>query len=158
MPQSSLADLLKVNCIKCINKAYICSYSSHSLYYNVNHTNQFYILVYRIHLTCHIQHYYSFQDSFSHTGLHTSLQYSHGYSDHCPAHRFCSDRETSFPYFLKCCPSRDPVAEKDQQDPHWPWTHGQTDMRTVRKKYSWLNLKIRFFLFRFNNKYHSSTV
>ena len=30
-------------------------------------------------------------------------------------------RDTSFPVFLKCWPSRAPVAENDQQDPHWPW-------------------------------------
>lgn len=35
--------------------------------------------------------------------------------------RFCSERDTSFPVALKCCPSSDPVALKDQQDPHWPW-------------------------------------
>ena len=32
--------------------------------------------------------------------------------------RFCSESDTSFPVFLKCCPSREPVAEKAQQDPH----------------------------------------
>ena len=32
--------------------------------------------------------------------------------------RFCSERETSFPVALKCCPSRDPVVLKAQQEPH----------------------------------------
>ena len=35
--------------------------------------------------------------------------------------RFCSERETSFPVALKCCPSRDPVVLKAQQEPHWPY-------------------------------------
>ena len=32
--------------------------------------------------------------------------------------RFCSERETSFPVALKCCPSRDPVVLNAQQEPH----------------------------------------
>ena len=46
--------------------------------------------------------------------------------------RFCSERETSFPVALKCCPSRDPVVLKAQHEPHWPcWveirvTHEET--------------------------------
>ena len=35
--------------------------------------------------------------------------------------RFCSERETSFPVALKCCPSRDPVALKAQQEPQLPY-------------------------------------
>ena len=35
--------------------------------------------------------------------------------------RFCSDNETSLPVALKCWPSRAPVEEKAQQEPHWPW-------------------------------------
>ena len=35
--------------------------------------------------------------------------------------RFCSLRETSCPVALKCCPSREPVAEKAQQEPQEPW-------------------------------------
>ena len=34
--------------------------------------------------------------------------------------RFFSESETSFPVFLKFCPSRAPVAENDQHDPHCP--------------------------------------
>ena len=32
--------------------------------------------------------------------------------------RFCSERETRLPVFLKCWPSREPVVEKAQHDPH----------------------------------------
>ena len=34
--------------------------------------------------------------------------------------RFCSLRETSFPVFLKCCPSTDPVTLNDQDSPRTP--------------------------------------
>lgn len=34
--------------------------------------------------------------------------------------RFCSLRETSFPVFLKCCPSTDPVTLNDQDLPRAP--------------------------------------
>ena len=35
--------------------------------------------------------------------------------------RFCSESDTSFLLFLKCWPSRDPVAENAQHDPHCIW-------------------------------------
>ena len=35
--------------------------------------------------------------------------------------RFFSDSETSFPVLLKCWPSREPVVEKAQQEPHCFW-------------------------------------
>lgn len=34
--------------------------------------------------------------------------------------KFFSDKETRFPVFLKFCPSREPVAENDQHEPHIP--------------------------------------
>ena len=44
------------------------------------------------------------------------------HDSHEQSTRFCSLRETRFPVALKCCPSREPVAENAQQDPHDPWT------------------------------------
>ena len=35
--------------------------------------------------------------------------------------RFCSERDTRLPVARKCCPSTDPVVEKDQHEPHCPW-------------------------------------
>jgi len=32
--------------------------------------------------------------------------------------KFCSESETSLPVALKCCPSRAPVDEKAQHEPH----------------------------------------
>ena len=34
--------------------------------------------------------------------------------------RFCSERDTSLPVALKCCPSKEPVVLKAQQEPHTP--------------------------------------
>jgi hypothetical protein len=33
----------------------------------------------------------------------------------------CSENELNFEVALKWAPSRDPVVEKAQHDPHWPW-------------------------------------
>ena len=35
--------------------------------------------------------------------------------------KFCSESETNFPVALKCCPSKDPVVENAQHEPHCPW-------------------------------------
>jgi hypothetical protein len=35
--------------------------------------------------------------------------------------KFCSERETRLPDLMAWAPSVDPVVEKDQQLPHWPW-------------------------------------
>jgi len=35
--------------------------------------------------------------------------------------RFCSERETSLPVLRAWAPSSEPVVEKAQQEPHWPW-------------------------------------
>jgi len=40
--------------------------------------------------------------------------------------RFCSLRETSFPVFLKCCPSSDPVALNAQELPNSPEKYNRT--------------------------------
>ena len=36
--------------------------------------------------------------------------------------RFCSEREIRSPPLICRAPSRAPVVEKDQQEPHWPWS------------------------------------
>merc|ERR1719182_983477 len=33
----------------------------------------------------------------------------------------CSERDTSLPEDRKLAPSREPVVEKAQHEPHWPW-------------------------------------
>ena len=40
--------------------------------------------------------------------------------------RFCSLRETSFPVFLKCCPSSDPVTLNAQELPNSPEKYNRT--------------------------------
>jgi len=48
--------------------------------------------------------------------LQPKLPYDFEQSTNC-----CSERETSFPVAIAFIPSKDPVDEKAQHDPHDPW-------------------------------------